>query len=261
MPAPLEGPSSGTAITPPVLIGSSRRDLCAMILSHPGVANTIRVPAVSPPACDRSCPVVHSALRASRSARSGAAIRHGDQRATPLRRCRVAVRQRPAAKMARSPRPLPPDIRSAAPDFVSARSRLRCSRRTVRCVSAGAWPNRNTLPSSHIRCMIVGNLRATATAARLWRRRLATRSPHAFNAGRVLSLVNSTCAASKKVARISASPIADMCPSTSMLLPDWMCRGVGPKRAPTVFDQRNRRARQPHSCRRGRSPARHRGSP
>jgi hypothetical protein len=43
-----------------------------------------------------------------------------------------------------------------------------------------AAAKRNSLPSSHIRCIITTSLRATATTARLWPRLAAIRVPHAL---------------------------------------------------------------------------------
>src|SRR5438270_12141256 len=55
---------------------------------------------------------------------------------------------------------------------------------------------RNSLPSTHIRCRTTARRLATATIARRIPRRLATRTPHAFSHDHLLPWVSSTCAAS-----------------------------------------------------------------
>lgn len=82
----------------------------------------------------------------------------------------------------------PPDICSAAADSVVVRSQLtgsfgrgRAAAKVLLVTSlASAAPNRNSLPSSHMRCMIIASLRSTATAACLWPRRFATRRTPRF---------------------------------------------------------------------------------
>src|SRR5258705_7971078 len=55
---------------------------------------------------------------------------------------------------------------------------------------------RNSLPSTHIRCRTTARRLATATMARRIPRRWATRTPHAFSHDHFLLWVSSTCAAS-----------------------------------------------------------------
>src|SRR3954453_1370932 len=55
---------------------------------------------------------------------------------------------------------------------------------------------RNSLPSTHIRCRTTARRRATATMARHIPRRWATRMPHAFSHDHFLLWISSECAAS-----------------------------------------------------------------
>src|SRR5204862_2228752 len=55
---------------------------------------------------------------------------------------------------------------------------------------------RNSLPSTHIRCRTTARRLATATMARRIPRRWATRTPHAFSHDHFLLWVSSECAAS-----------------------------------------------------------------
>src|SRR5690349_17819587 len=55
---------------------------------------------------------------------------------------------------------------------------------------------RNSLPSTHIRCRTTARRLATATIARRIPRRWTTRTPHAFSHDHLLPWVSSTCAAS-----------------------------------------------------------------
>ena len=57
-------------------------------------------------------------------------------------------------------------------------------------------PQRNSLPSAHMRCRITASLRATATRARAMPRRLATFMPHARNADHLELRISSEWAAS-----------------------------------------------------------------
>lgn len=57
---------------------------------------------------------------------------------------------------------------------------------------AGAcFPQRNSLPSAHMRCRITASLRATATRARAMPRRLATFMPHARSADHLVLRISS----------------------------------------------------------------------
>ena len=55
---------------------------------------------------------------------------------------------------------------------------------------------RKSVPSRHMRCMMTASLRASATIARRWPRRLATSIAQAFNQDHFVTRVSSTCAAS-----------------------------------------------------------------
>src|SRR5260370_10662573 len=65
---------------------------------------------------------------------------------------------------------------------------------------------RNSLPSTHIRCSTTARRLATATMARRIPRRSATRTPHAFSHDHFLLWVSSECAASDSIVRSRASP-------------------------------------------------------
>src|SRR6266852_3572725 len=66
---------------------------------------------------------------------------------------------------------------------------------TVR-TAALSFFQRNSLPSTHIRCRTTARRLATATMARRIPRRCATRMPHAFSHDHFLLWVSSECAAS-----------------------------------------------------------------
>ena len=95
----------------------------------------------------------------------------------PLRstRCLSATRRNPNLLPAVNPsaRRRSPEPQHAAASAVVLLAPLLLS-------SASAAENRNSLPSSHIRCMITASFRATATTARLWPRLAAIRIPHAL---------------------------------------------------------------------------------
>jgi len=57
--------------------------------------------------------------------------------------------------------------------------------------AAACLPQRNSLPSAHMRCRITASLRATATRARAMPRRLATFIPHARSADHLLLRISS----------------------------------------------------------------------
>ena len=59
-------------------------------------------------------------------------------------------------------------------------ARARALHHAAARAGAALAAKRNSLPSSHIRCMTTASLRATATTARLWPRFLAIFSPQAF---------------------------------------------------------------------------------
>ena len=72
---------------------------------------------------------------------------------------------------------------------------------------------RNSVPSTHIRCMITASLRDTATIAFFKPPRLAIRSPHARNALCFWQRRSNEPAASKSAWRTSRSPHRDIRPS------------------------------------------------
>ncbi len=61
---------------------------------------------------------------------------------------------------------------------------------------AACLPQRNSLPSAHMRCRITASLRATATRARAMPRRLAMLIPHARSADHLVLRISSEWAAS-----------------------------------------------------------------
>src|SRR5687767_1783990 len=73
---------------------------------------------------------------------------------------------------------LHPDHRSH-PDALTSVFELLCSIDAHACEGTG--PQRNSDPSSHMRCRITASLRATAMTARRWPRVLARRTPQDFN--------------------------------------------------------------------------------
>jgi len=73
---------------------------------------------------------------------------------------------------------LHPDHRSHL-DVLASDSSF-CSRDLYAGVAAAS--QRNSEPSTHMRCRITASLRATAITARLWPRVLASRTPHALSA-------------------------------------------------------------------------------
>lgn len=81
-------------------------------------------------------------------------------------------------------------------------------------------PQRNSLPSVHMRCRIIASLRATATRARAMLRRLATFMPHARSADHLVLRISNEWAASYSAVRASSSPHRLMRPCTSVS-PDW----------------------------------------
>jgi len=62
--------------------------------------------------------------------------------------------------------------------------------------AAGCLPQRNSLPSAHMRCRITASLRATATRARAMPRRLATFMPQARSADHLVLRISNEWAAS-----------------------------------------------------------------
>ena len=66
----------------------------------------------------------------------------------------------------------------------------------TRIQAAIDMPQRNSLPSTHIRCTMTASLRATATRARAMPRRLAMFMPQARNADHLVLRINNEWAAS-----------------------------------------------------------------
>src|SRR5271165_3514013 len=69
------------------------------------------------------------------------------------------------------------------------------SRHAAAADAAGCLPQRNSLPSTHIRCRMTASLRATATRARAMPRRLAMFMPQARNADHLVLRINNEWAA------------------------------------------------------------------
>lgn len=102
-----------------------------------------------------------------------------------------------------------------------------------------SFVQRNSVPSTHIRCMTTAIRRATATTARFIPRCRAIFMPQAFSQHHLLVRVSMAWAASNSTVRIMASPHFEMPPIRS-ISPDWFLRGVSPKMAPTVLEFVNR---------------------
>lgn len=79
----------------------------------------------------------------------------------------------------------------------------------------------------HDRCQLTGDRDGSGPVAAPFRDAQTRR----LQPDCVLPLVRSTCAASSSVARTSASPMPEMCPSKSMLSPNRMRRDVSPQGA------------------------------
>ncbi len=74
--------------------------------------------------------------------------------------------------------------------------------------AAACLPQRNSLPSAHMRCRITANLRATATRARAIPRRLAMFIPQERKADHLVLRISRECAASYSAVRANSSPQA-----------------------------------------------------
>jgi len=68
---------------------------------------------------------------------------------------------------------------------------LNSSRHAAAVDVAACLPQRNSLPSAHMRCRMTASLRATATRARAMPRRLATFMPHARSADHFVLRISS----------------------------------------------------------------------
>jgi hypothetical protein len=90
--------------------------------------------------------------------------------------------------------------------------------------------------------MITASLRATAISAFFSELRAASRVPHAFSAVHCVVRLSITLAAAKSAVRVKVSPHRVMRPRRSTS-PDWYCRGVSPRCAPTSAERRNRSGR------------------
>src|SRR4029079_4119273 len=82
--------------------------------------------------------------------------------------------------------------------------------------AASSLPQRNSVPSAHIRCRMAASLRATAMRARAMPRRLATCMPQARKVDHFRLRISSEWAASCKAVRASSSPQRLIPPCTSV---------------------------------------------
>ena len=97
---------------------------------------------------------------------------------------------------------------------------------------AASRVHRNSVASTHIRCITTASLRANATLAFFLPCRLAMFIAHAFSQHHFTKRVSIVCAASYKSDRIIASPHREIWPIL-LLSPDWLSTGVRPRAAPT----------------------------
>src|SRR4051794_2407296 len=105
--------------------------------------------------------------------------------------------------------------------------------------AAAAWSAANGVPSTSMRCITTESFLARATLALRMPARLARRAAQLFSAEPFTGRVRMMLAASYSAVRPLASPILLMRPVTSVS-PDWFFLGVGPKWAPTAFEERTR---------------------
>lgn len=98
-----------------------------------------------------------------------------------------------------------------------------------------AAPHQNGVASRHMRCITTASLRATAIFAFFRLLRCAILIPHDLIEVHWRDRVNITCAAVKRAVRVNPSPERLMRPRTSVS-PDWYCRGVKPRCAPTSLE-------------------------
>ena len=87
---------------------------------------------------------------------------------------------------------VPRGTSSARADLVE----LLLLRRASQAAGLTCRVQRKSVPSLHMRCMMTASLRASATIALRWPRRLATCMAQAFNQDHFVTRVSSTCAAS-----------------------------------------------------------------
>lgn len=73
---------------------------------------------------------------------------------------------------------------------------LACQAGDAQVAGQACLVQRKSVPSLHIRCMMTASLRASATIALRWPRRLATFMAQAFSQDHFDTRVSSTCAAS-----------------------------------------------------------------
>src|SRR4051794_38322246 len=105
--------------------------------------------------------------------------------------------------------------------------------------TGASLPQRNSVPSTHMRWSTVPSLRASATFARFRPRRLATSIAQRLRVEKRVGRLSTTLAASYRAVRTIASPTLLIPPITSVS-PDWYRLGVSPKWAPTALEDRNR---------------------
>src|SRR5260370_520002 len=106
---------------------------------------------------------------------------------------------------------------------------------------------RNSVPSTHMRCMMTASRRATATIARFMPRCRAIFMPQALSHDHLRLWVIRTRAASNNVSRIRASPHFEMPPIRS-ISPDCCRHGARPKAAPTAFELLKREGEIEQGC-------------
>src|SRR5580700_4949404 len=82
--------------------------------------------------------------------------------------------------------------------------------------AAGGWPNRKSVSSTHIRCMMIASLRATATHAFFTPTFFASFMPHARSTDHFRHLLRCALAASYSAWRINLSPHLLMWPERSI---------------------------------------------
>lgn len=115
----------------------------------------------------------------------------------------------------RSPRPSSPRERSGSSLPTNSVGGL-----LHRHAATGSLPQRNSLPSCHIRCRMTASLRATATRARAMPRAFATFMPQARRPDHFRERTSSVWAASYRAVRASSSPHRLILPWISVS-PDW----------------------------------------
>src|SRR5262249_39340448 len=105
--------------------------------------------------------------------------------------------------------------------------------------AATSLVHRNSVPSTHMRCMITANRRASATMAFFIPRCLAIFIAQALRQDHFVERTSMLWADSQSIIRIISSPHRDIAPVRS-LSPDLYLAGVSPNTAPTALEFRNR---------------------